>query len=127
MWLAGVIRGDHANQPTDQPKSPFQIIIQGALSGHGHGNNNNNNSNNNNGYGNRDDDDFNLAVFYAESHANTSDTSLFSSALFFLTISVLAVHEEKPVQVDLNSFGSSMPPFDADELDSPLVSYGLSQ
>jgi hypothetical protein len=57
----------------------FSNMIQDALSGHG-------NSNNNNRQDNRydDNDEFNPAVRYAESHANTSDTSLFTSALSFL-------------------------------------------
>jgi hypothetical protein len=57
----------------------FSNMIQDALSGHG-------NSNNNNRQENRydDNDEFNPAVRYAESHANTSDTSLFTSALSFL-------------------------------------------
>jgi hypothetical protein len=54
----------------------FSNMIQDALSGHGH-------SNNNNRHDDRDDD-FNPAVRYAESHANTSDPSLFTSALSFL-------------------------------------------
>ncbi|PKX91076.1 uncharacterized protein P174DRAFT_463224 [Aspergillus novofumigatus IBT 16806] len=59
----------------------FSNMIQDALSGHGHSNNNNNN---NNRHDDRDDDDFNPAVRYAESHTNTSDPSLFTSALSFL-------------------------------------------
>ncbi|GFF48915.1 hypothetical protein IFM61606_07022 [Aspergillus udagawae] len=57
----------------------FSNMIQDALSGHG-------NSNNNNRQDNRydDNDEFNPAVRYAESHANTSDTSPFTSALSFL-------------------------------------------
>ncbi|KAF7182940.1 hypothetical protein CNMCM7691_002684 [Aspergillus felis] len=69
----------------------FSNMIQDALSGHGHSNNdnynnNNNNNNNNNRQDNRynDNDEFNPAVRYAESHANTSDNSLFTSALSFL-------------------------------------------
>ncbi|GFF85178.1 hypothetical protein IFM47457_06725 [Aspergillus lentulus] len=56
----------------------FSNMIQDALSGHGHSNNNNNNRHDDR------DDDFNPAVRYAESHANTSDPSLFTSALSFL-------------------------------------------
>ncbi|EAW20211.1 uncharacterized protein NFIA_098410 [Aspergillus fischeri NRRL 181] len=55
----------------------FSNMIQDALSGHGHSNNNNNRHDN-------DNDDFNPAVRYAESHTNTSDPSLFTSALSFL-------------------------------------------
>lgn len=53
----------------------IQDAVEGALSGHSNNNNNR-----------REDDDFNPAVRYAESHANTSggDTSLFTSALSFL-------------------------------------------
>ncbi|GIJ90626.1 hypothetical protein Asppvi_009587 [Aspergillus pseudoviridinutans] len=58
----------------------FSNMIQDALSGHGHSNNNNNRQDNR--YD--DNEEFNPAVRYAESHANTSDNSLFTSALSFL-------------------------------------------
>jgi hypothetical protein len=72
-------------EPTNKPtKSTFSNLIQDVLSGRGNNNSNSNRKNNNNGYGKREDNDFNPAIRYTESHANTSHTTLFTSALSFL-------------------------------------------